>query len=538
MITSKGKIDMVPAGIHCSVGLTSTLSTLVLVTTLCCAPIALAQSNRTTTSSETVVLQRLERAHPGWSRMVNTPAFSAWLKNQPPDIRELVGSKHYEDAERLLSLYKRDNPQWEATLKGQMNKPPKESEPESGVSPPYPTAPEGTSLPADVIFKRVNESVAVISVKSRVGTGQGSGVVVGSFMLVNKDLDYKWHPLIVTNSHVLRYATEKGSVTVKVAGKSYEGTSVYNDPKADIALLRIEPAPELRPVRLSSASNQAVGKPVFAVGSPLGFENSLSAGLISSIRKVDGENLIQTSAPISPGNSGGGLFNERGYLVGIPTFKIRGGENLNFAIDAETVYDIRESFKEYQSARTFFLLEGDFGERLTKMRADYDLIRMLWKERDPVSRKQFYMALADVVLEWSQTYAEGRKITPDLIRKTDTLVSAMELGISRYPKPTLSDILRETFYECRWYKPDTYQVDSTKYLWIDNAGTYMRVDDNRFPATSSPDGSITWIDLTPPRMRYTLSRSSGRIEMRLAQDERSLRNGDLITEGRCSEKTR
>ena len=84
-----------------------------------------------------------------------------------------------------------------------------------------------------------------------------------------------------------------------------------------------------------------IGSPVYAIGSPLGLDRTLTAGLVSSIRKKGEVILIQTSSPISPGSSGGGLFNDRGELLGITTSKLTAGEGLGFAVSASHIPEFR-----------------------------------------------------------------------------------------------------------------------------------------------------------------------------------------------------
>ena len=86
-----------------------------------------------------------------------------------------------------------------------------------------------------------------------------------------------------------------------------------------------------------------VGQKVYAIGSPQGLDLTLSDGMVSSLREGEDGTFIQTTAPISPGSSGGGLFNERGVLVGIVTFQMRSGQNLNFAIPADWIERMRST---------------------------------------------------------------------------------------------------------------------------------------------------------------------------------------------------
>jgi hypothetical protein len=83
------------------------------------------------------------------------------------------------------------------------------------------------------------------------------------------------------------------------------------------------------------------GQRVYAIGSPQGLELTISEGIVSALRKVEEGTVIQTTAPISPGSSGGGLFDLSGHLIGIMTFQHRYGQNLNFALPADWIGQMR-----------------------------------------------------------------------------------------------------------------------------------------------------------------------------------------------------
>ncbi len=87
--------------------------------------------------------------------------------------------------------------------------------------------------------------------------------------------------------------------------------------------------------RIRSFDSLKVGETVIAIGAPSGFSNTLSTGIVSQLRVLDGQKLVQTTAAISGGSSGGGLFDDKGNLIGITTFKIRDAESLNFAISID-----------------------------------------------------------------------------------------------------------------------------------------------------------------------------------------------------------
>ena len=119
---------------------------------------------------------------------------------------------------------------------------------------------------------------------------------------------------------------------------------------ADLALLKIDDkdAPRFKHVQIGSADGLAVGERVFAIGSPLGLERTVTEGILSTkTRQMGGDLYLQTTAQINPGNSGGPLFNLHGEVVGVTNMKITSGEGLGFAIPSEMVrffLDHRDAF--------------------------------------------------------------------------------------------------------------------------------------------------------------------------------------------------
>jgi serine protease Do len=118
----------------------------------------------------------------------------------------------------------------------------------------------------------------------------------------------------------------------------------------DLALLHIEDknTPKFKYVTLGNSDALTVGDSVFAIGSPLGLERTVTSGILSTkTRELEGELYLQTSTQINPGNSGGPLFNLAGEVVGVTNMKITFGEGLGFAIPAELVrnfLDHRDAF--------------------------------------------------------------------------------------------------------------------------------------------------------------------------------------------------
>lgn len=177
--------------------------------------------------------------------------------------------------------------------------------------------PEATRvrLAAGEIAKKVSASVVTIIGK----TSQGSGVIVDP------------SGLVLTNLHVIRGQSQ---ISVKLQnGDIYDDVSVVDaDARKDIAVIRIK-AFNVAVSALGNSDGVSVGDHVVVIGSPQGLEQTVSDGLISAIRDSgDGYRLFQTNAAVSPGSSGGGIFNQEGDLVGIVAAQLPGGQNLNFGI--------------------------------------------------------------------------------------------------------------------------------------------------------------------------------------------------------------
>jgi S1-C subfamily serine protease len=183
---------------------------------------------------------------------------------------------------------------------------------------------------------------AVISIGTPQGRGGGSGVILGqgSGSLTT-----------VTNSHVVRGLRGRGGsgglTAILADGSTTEAEPLGDDPPSDLAVVRFETPSEAEFVvaPLGEARNLQVGQLVVAIGSPLGFQRTVTAGVVSALgRSIRGEsgrlieNVIQTDAAINPGNSGGPLADADGRVVGINTAIIGGAQGIGFAVPVSATF--------------------------------------------------------------------------------------------------------------------------------------------------------------------------------------------------------
>ena len=143
---------------------------------------------------------------------------------------------------------------------------------------------------------------------------------------------------VVTNCHVVKAANR---LKVRIGEQAYPATLRYSDWDRDVCSLSSAGLNAPAAV-VGSSKTLKVGAKVYAIGAPKGLRLTLSDGIVSSLRPVDGGHYIQTTAAISPGSSGGGLFDENGALVGLTTFYLAEGQNLNFAVPIEWVKDLAQ----------------------------------------------------------------------------------------------------------------------------------------------------------------------------------------------------
>src|SRR3954452_20418858 len=199
-------------------------------------------------------------------------------------------------------------------------------------------APNSAAMTPHDVYESAKDSVAYITTNS----GTGSGFVVSS------------DGYIVTNAHVVE--NNGGTIKAKVGdGKQLDAKLVGQDASTDLALLKIS-STGLKPLALADSSGVQVGDPAYAIGNPFGLDRTLTVGVVSALqREIDSPNgfsiddVIQTDAAITPGNSGGPLFNAAGQVIGVNSQIESAGSSssgeagnvgIGFAIPSDTVRNV------------------------------------------------------------------------------------------------------------------------------------------------------------------------------------------------------
>jgi Flp pilus assembly protein TadD len=247
--------------------------------------------------------------------------------------------------------------------------------PQEAPTPPGPSPAEVALTPRQV-FDKVKNSIVVVKTLDAQGKlkSYGSGVLLPSGK-------------IATNCHVI----EGGDSYLVGRDKEFVRATLYaEDGDKDIGILDARGI-TAEPVQFGKAASLKVGDPVYAVGAPQGLELSLSDGIVAQLRGGPPPLLIQTTAAISRGSSGGGLFDREGRLVGLTTFYLEGGQSLNFAIPVEWIGEVKPGRKPAAEGhgRTEWLKHATALEQMKDWQGLLDWCRK-WTESEPKNDTAWY----------------------------------------------------------------------------------------------------------------------------------------------------
>ena len=229
-----------------------------------------------------------------------------------------------------------------------------------------PAAEEGRGLTVGGIYERVRPGVVFVEAEgtasvSPFGFPEGrGGTATGSGFVLDRE------GFVLTNAHVVDRADE---VTVTLEGEEQVPAEVVGvDLSSDLAVLKVDPSEtgDLEPLPLGDSGAARVGDPTVAIGSPFGFESTVTTGIVSaterSIQAPNGfsiDNVIQTDASINPGNSGGPLLDAQGRVIGVNSQIATGGANgsvgIAFAVPIDTAKTVVPQLKEDGEVERAFL---------------------------------------------------------------------------------------------------------------------------------------------------------------------------------------
>ena len=227
-----------------------------------------------------------------------------------------------------------------------------------GQGPGAPSAPSDAALLDDYsrvvsdVVERVGPSVVRVDVRKQGrSAGSGSGVIIAS------------DGLALTNSHVVQGSRTVNLITLE--GRDLQARVLGDDPDTDLALLRVEADVSLPAAKLGDSAKLKRGQIAIAIGNPLGFDATVTAGVVSalgrSLQSRTGrmiEDVVQTDAPLNPGNSGGPLVSSTGEVIGINTAVIMGAQGICFAVASNTASFVAGEIARHGRVRRAYIGVG------------------------------------------------------------------------------------------------------------------------------------------------------------------------------------
>ncbi len=255
---------------------------------------------------------------------------------------------------------------------------------------------------------------------------------LGSGVIISKD------GYIVTNNHVVENAD---TINVRLTNfEEYDAKTIGRDPKTDLALLKITPKNGLPAIAFGDSEKLRVGDWVMAIGNPFGFEQTVTAGIVSGKGRSLGsgpyENFIQTDASINPGNSGGPLFNLKGEMVGINTaiYSRNGGNiGIGFAIPANMAKNVINQLKEHGTVVRGWLgvmIQPVTPELAAQFKLDRPIGALVGEISPGSPAEKAGIKPGDVIVEFNGKEISQMSMLPNLVAET-TVGSRAEVTLYR-----------------------------------------------------------------------------------------------------------
>ena len=302
---------------------------------------------------------------------------------------------------------------------------------------------------ADKIFKENRKAVVVVIAYD----SKGKPISQGSGFIVRPD------GAVVTNYHVISNAVD---IKIKAGDKvlKVEGL-LHIDKENDIAILKAY-GKNLPVVRIGDIEKLTVGEKVYVIGSPEGFENTISDGILSGIREItDKRKILQITAPVSRGSSGGALFNKNGEVIGIVTFLIEEAQNLNFAmpvnliknkISGKKVIALKDSaLEDYEKTAEYWFYLGYYYGEAKMHREALEAYKQAIRIKPDLAEAHYNLGVAYRKLGM---YKEAIKAYKQAIRiKPDDADAHYNLGVA-YRKLGMNKEALEAYKQAIRIKPD------------------------------------------------------------------------------------
>lgn len=243
---------------------------------------------------------------------------------------------------------------------------------------------------ADKIFDENSKTVVVVEGYNF----EGFRISQGSGFILSRD------GLIITNYHVI---SGSSNITIKIGKDILHVEALLDlDKENDLVILKIKSS-DFPMVKLGTPSNIKIGEKIYVISSPEGFENTITEGIVSGLRDVEKEyeKVLQITAPVSPGSSGGPVFNEKGEVIGVVTFQVEGAQNINFALPVNfTRWTFLQSLTLRHKESTTITLSEYLAEK--ELPGEYIRLESFREE----SEKEYINSLAKILVktqDWSST---------------------------------------------------------------------------------------------------------------------------------------